>query len=462
MRDASMPVHEETARPHPGAPYLRAFALVLLGYAVFGRSFAYLGIPPLYVGEMMFATGAALFLLRRTAVLRIHSIPLIRLLLVFIGWNVICTVPYYPIYGLDSVRDAATWYYSGFAIIVVGLMMANPALFRFVLAMYRSFATWYPALIGAALLLRLSGALALSTAKTGDVGVHLAGVLAFKLAQQTPVPPLWWLTMSFPALYVVSGNRGGTLAFLMSFVSVALLQKRLKRLIALTVAVAAILLILAFVAFEVQRGSRSISPRQVVENLESMSATDRTVGGLQSTARWRLLWWSKIVSYTVFGDYFWTGKGYGINLADSDGFQVVGPSGPPLRSPHNGHLTLLARSGVPGFLLWCAVQIAWGVTMLRHYLNTRRRAAKAWSKVFLWLLAYWIAFLVNGAFDVFLEGPMGGIWFWFVFGMGLSSIWLYRRYPDLLDRPLPDLIRVRSRGDETTALAAPPHSRKSP
>ena len=27
--------------------------------------------------------------------------------------------------------------------------------------------------------------------------------------------------------------------------------------------------------------------------------------------------------YTVFGDYFWTGKGFGINLADDDGFQTT-------------------------------------------------------------------------------------------------------------------------------------------
>ena len=28
-----------------------------------------------------------------------------------------------------------------------------------------------------------------------------------------------------------------------------------------------------------------------------------------------------IIDYTVFGDYFWTGKGFGISLADDDGFQ---------------------------------------------------------------------------------------------------------------------------------------------
>jgi hypothetical protein len=37
------------------------------------------------------------------------------------------------------------------------------------------------------------------------------------------------------------------------------------------------------------------------------------------------------------------------------------------------------------------------------------------------ILAYWLAMLVNASFDVYLEGPQGGIWFWSVFGLGLAA-----------------------------------------
>ena len=37
----------------------------------------------------------------------------------------------------------------------------------------------------------------------------------------------------------------------------------------------------------------------------------------------RLDWWKEIVTYTINGKYFWTGKGFGVNLADDDGFQVL-------------------------------------------------------------------------------------------------------------------------------------------
>ena len=44
-----------------------------------------------------------------------------------------------------------------------------------------------------------------------------------------------------------------------------------------------------------------------------------------------------------------------------------------------------------------------------------------------------IAFMINAAFDVFLEGPMGGIWFWTIYGVGLAAMWLYKHDPAVLD-----------------------------
>ena len=59
--------------------------------------------------------------------------------------------------------------------------------------------------------------------------------------------------------------------------------------------------------------------------------------------------------------------------------------------------------------------------------RARRRRDDAWYGVFLFLMAYFIAALVNASFDVYLEGPMGGIWFWCLYGIGLAAIVAYRR-----------------------------------
>ena len=52
-----------------------------------------------------------------------------------------------------------------------------------------------------------------------------------------------------------------------------------------------------------------------------------------------------------------------------------------------------------------------------------------WASLFLFLGCFWAAFLINASFDVFLEGPMGGIWFWNVYGIGIASLWMYKRQP---------------------------------
>ena len=59
-------------------------------------------------------------------------------------------------------------------------------------------------------------------------------------------------------------------------------------------------------------------------------------------------WTAGLLKYTLDGKYFWEGKGFGINLADDDGYQVEEDSS--LRDPHNGHLNILARAGVIGFI----------------------------------------------------------------------------------------------------------------
>jgi O-antigen ligase len=106
----------------------------------------------------------------------------------------------------------------------------------------------------------------------------------------------------------------------------------------------------------------------------------------------------------------------------------VGTRDEPLRSPHNSPLTFLARSGVPGFALWVLLQTFWAGAMLSSYIKASQRQMALWSAFFSWLVAYWLAFMVSASFDVFLEGPMAGIPFWSLFGMGWGAHMLFRTY----------------------------------
>src|SRR5690606_24862423 len=154
-------------------------------------------------------------------------------------------------------------------------------------------------------------------------------------------------------------------------------------------------------------------------------------GNLEGTKEWRLDWWREILGYTLGGKYFWTGKGFGINLADDDGFQGTAWGG-LLRSPHHGHMAVRARAGGAGLVLWLLVHLTWAVAIFTAHLRAAWAGDQRWAGLFLFVLAYWLALMTNAAFDVFIEGPMGGVWLWTVYGVGMAALWIYRYYPETL------------------------------
>jgi O-antigen ligase len=187
--------------------------------------------------------------------------------------------------------------------------------------------------------------------------------------------------------------------------------------------------------FGVAVSGRAIGPVQFLENIKGIfQQTGNPM--LDQSRLGREEVWDKIIDYTVFGPYFWTGKGYGINiLADAD-FKTDdnNPNDPPARSPENAHLNFLARSGVPGFLLWMGLQLAWAASLLRAHVFAQRTGRRRTSGIMAFLLAYWTVFMVQAAVSVIFEGPQGGIWFWTIFGVGAAAARIVRRDPDFFER----------------------------
>jgi O-antigen ligase len=78
--------------------------------------------------------------------------------------------------------------------------------------------------------------------------------------------------------------------------------------------------------------------------------------------------------------------------------------------------------GVPGFVIWIAFL---GTLLTRLWLRYRawkRAGDDLQAGLCMFTLTYLVAATVNATFDVYLEGPMGGIWFWSGVGLGLSLI----------------------------------------
>jgi hypothetical protein len=426
-----------------GDRYLALLAIVLLGYALMGKGFAYLGLPPLYVGEIALLIGTVVFLRTGAVVASLTTLPSLMLVVLMV-WVTVRMIPYVGEYGFESLRDSTIVMYGGFAFIVIGLLLEDARRIDTVLRYYNIFLTSFPAVFVGLYLTRfwvddiprLYGPVPIVDITTSAAGTHLGGTMVFILISNRKVRFLWLLVWFATLALASSINRGAMLSVILP-VAFAMIMLGRFRLMLTTVLAAvfifAVLLVIegSFTQYNNPEYSdpqtvtqRQFSAHQIVENARSIVGTSGKQ--TEGTKQWRLNWWEIIINDTIYGPSFWTGRGFGINLADADGFAGGDPRNPPTRSPHSAHMTLLARAGVPGLVLWSIVLISWFGMQLNAILTARARGHERWAKLFLFVMCYAATIIINATFDVTLEGPMQGVWFWCLFGFGVGSVMIYR------------------------------------
>jgi len=407
--------------------FLTALCICLLGYAALGRAFAYVHVGPAYVGEALLVLGILAALEAR----RLHLVarsPVIVALLLFMCLSSIATVPHIPTYGLYALRDAALWGYGLFAIVVASVLLRTQALSS-LLRTYGRFLpymiAWFPIGIGLSNTDILSSIGLNLSLKPADAAVHLAAAAAYLLLLDRdpqwgrPARPraatwLFWLVAT--ALTLASRTSLLVVAAVLMLVSLMRpLNVRLYHLLFITLTFIVVVLV---VDPRLEIRGRTVSVTDVYQRIEGIFDQSEDPGA-EGSKQFRLNWWTDIIRYTFTGDHFWTGKGYGINLADDDGYQVTRDGS--LRNPHNGHLTVLARSGVPGFVAWIYLQFAYLASMIRAYQRSRMQQGQFTSATYLWLICCWLALAIKASFDVYLEGPQGGIWYWTIIGVGVAA-----------------------------------------
>ena len=416
--------------------------IILMGYMFAGKGFAYVGVYPVFVSEVTLALGCfvvvAMILLAKSGPQLWVFTRLSALILVFFMlWGAFRTLPYLGEYGVEALRDGVIWGYAIFAFCVAMLVPADSA--RQIFGAYKRILPFW--LLWLVVVSIASRYIAIPTwpdstvrvimLKGGDMGVHYAGAAAFLLlrldryyGKRFSQSSMWLMWMLWGLGWVfISGNRGGLLSALLGVAVVLMLRPsrsgwiRPAALITLLLAGLVMLEVLG-IQLSPSDSRRQLSASQVVTGFTSVVGGPSR-GDQDATVQWRLNWWQTIVDYTINGEYFWDGKGYGINIALDDGFRTIrntNEDGAITRHPHNITMNILARSGVPGLLLWLLFLAVFGGRLLLAALSRGERGDHA-----LWLLAYWMAFLFNAQVDVFLEGPMGGVWFWSLTGF----IWVY-------------------------------------
>lgn len=419
--------------------FFLALGLLLIGYAFLGRGVAHVGVAPLYIGEAVLSfTVVALLVGLRRARFGLLEVTLIG----FMAWGLLRTIPFVSHYGVDALRDAVIWAYAVVALSVAFLIERKhfDTIIHWYGRLLPIFIGWVPIAVGIWLAFGMGfpsapgSEVPLVAPKGGDLGVHLAGAASFlllglmahrsrgPLSRNLLIWPLWIIGV----ILVSALNRGGLMAVAIG-VGFAFMLRPSARILTLFFTGALMLSSFILINPSIDLGARELSVNQMTANIRSIFS-DTEQGHLEGTRQWRLRWWGDIVDYTVYGPYRWTGKGFGVNLADVDGYQANADGS--IRSPHNGHLTVLARMGVPGMALWITLHLGFALAMLRAVFRMRARGDIYWMNLNIWILTYWLAMMVNAGFDVYLEGPQGGIWFWAVLGLGLGAMRLQRTRPD--------------------------------
>jgi hypothetical protein len=402
---------------------------ILIGYAFLGKGMAYVGVAPLFVGELVLGLGVLAILV---SLPRARWHPVHLAIALFAAWGLVRTIPYLGVHGIDALRDGVAYGYAVFAVAVSLTVRRHHV--EALLGLYRRWIPVFIAWVPVAAIVAVAYATSLPVVpgsdvpvvvfKGGDTGVHLGAIGAFMLLglggtgrHAIPDALVWagWLVAVGVAGAV---NRGGMVAASMMAVAVVF-GRTTARWGTLAIVGLFLVAVIGLVDPQVDVGiSRRLSVDQVIDNALSVFGGGPKDPYLEGTKEWRLRWWNQIVDYTINGEFLWTGKGFGINLADADGFQVAADGS--LRAPHNGHLELLARGGLPMLLLWLGLQVVYGVTLLRAALRARAAGMTLWVGIVGWITVYWLAGLVNASFDPYLQGPMGGIWFFSMMGLGVA------------------------------------------
>jgi hypothetical protein len=418
--------------------YLVLLSGALLGYAMVGKGFAYLGLPPLFIGEIALLTGFVVLLRTGCLIVALSTLPSL-VLAAMMAWVLLRTLPFVGVYGFDALRDSVVIMYGGFAFIVIALLLEDGRRITMILRYYGAFLNIYIPAIPFVFAFsqymshhipRWPGYnVPFLLVQSPEVAVHLAGASVFALVGFRKASVLSIIAVLVSLAMVVPASRGAMLAFVIPVVFAVLVLGKVRQLTAVLVVGLAIFA----AAYAVEAAltdyreasstvERSISARQIVNNVASIAgrADEQTEG----TKTWRLDWWNVIINNTIYGPYFWTGRGFGLNLADADGFRKE-HNVPALRSPHNVNMTVLARAGVPGAALWGLFVASWLGMLTRALLTARRHGQTEWTGLFLFIGCYVMSMFINATFDAALEGPMLGVWFWCLIGFGIGSVMVF-------------------------------------
>jgi O-antigen ligase/polysaccharide polymerase Wzy-like membrane protein len=407
-----------------------------LGTWAFGKSFAYLGMFPIYISEVALVFGLLLTL--GSGKLHILRHPTFILWLLLFGSCLVQAASSVMTLGqppVEVLRNFSVMYYSLYAYLAYAAIRSVSQWQDPFLAAYHllpRYALPVLAIISVSLvfIMYMPGVLPVFPGTTyvtvlyykpTDASLPLAVLIGFWFLRRIPLYQGVWAIL----LMMVSAARNRS-AMLTFAVALLFLWRPNRR----GLAMAAVLLILGAVLvigdFRISLGGyRELSASQFVENVTSLFGSEDSWGSSTTTAvtkSWREAWWEAILKDAQENSRYVIGTGWGSNLADMYGFQTAGSQSDlnSLRHPHNALLGILARAGWVVAGLWCLFYIS----LLIGLAGVMRRPGlpRHLKQLATLCVIYTLGCLINGSTDVFLESPQNAVPHWIVVGFGWALI----------------------------------------
>jgi hypothetical protein len=400
---------------------------LITGYLTFGRPFGYLGIPPLFIGEI--ALGAFLLLKSRVgwgtwAASLLRSSPLSGFglaLLVFVAFGVWevgrGVLSGYPV--INTFKCFTFNYYTLYVFMGtwIGLQVPEflPRLIRFI--------AWVNGIYGVLFIVALRHVpLTIPGFGADDVPLFSppAGqvvVIVGLLCLERDIRAVWFVLLLNIVITLAWQVRSEWLGLALAVLTWGVLTGRLGRVIAIGVAGLAVfgVLALADIRLPGRNGEVSMSDNlaRVIApiNLELAKELDPRAKYHADTAEWRELWWREIwrsahsnLTLEAFG------HGYGfplVSLAPTGGVHGYGEA---IRTPHSVFYYALGYTGWVGVVVFSVLQLAIVRLLWRSYRLTGQAVGLAW-----WVLGMGRFFFEEG-----LETPMKAIPFYLLLGMTMG------------------------------------------
>jgi len=433
----------------------RILAFLLVGYLTTKRSFAYLGVPPLFIGEIVLA---AFLLLKPRVALGTWATSLFRAsplnelglaMLVFVA------------YGLWQVGRGV---FSGSSLIyTLKFFIFNYYMLYMFLGMWvalhvpdflrRTVRTigWVNGIYGLSFIvaLRYVGAyvpgtdVPLFSPPSGQVVVIL-GLLCF----ERDLRSVWFILLLNIVVTLVWQVRAEWLGLALGIFAWGLLTGRLGRVIAIGVAGLAVLGMIELADIRLSgRGGDSVSLSEnlarVIAPIDLELAKELSPSALwhAGTAKWRELWWDQIwlsVHSTPMLAAF--GHGYGFDLFGLAPEQVrSGLEHYDVRTPHSVFYFALGYTGWVGVALFSLLQLAIVRLLWRSY----RRSGQAAG------VAFWVMGMGMAFFQESFDSPFRAIPFYLLVGICMAPTLQLSRIQDL--RPTPSQTSISWRALSTEA-----------